>query len=125
MLSMQHIIGSLEYQIVGMIVVFACLGFLAIILGISAKICSMNAEKQKPATPSAPQKPVTVATSSPQPDEEGLSPEMVAVISAAVATTLQGLNHRIVDIQQHSRSYASEGRNEIFASHQLPRHIGR
>ena len=49
-----------------------------------------------------------------------LTPEMVAVISAAVDAGLDGMSHRIVEIKQSPGSgYAAAGRAEIFASHRI------
>lgn len=108
-----------EYQTVGMIVVFGCLGLLAVILSISAAIASRcNAKPTAPAQPSAPAKAAAPAAA--PAGSSNLSPELVAVISAAVNTALDGMQHRILEIKQSPHSgYSASGRSEIFASHRI------
>jgi Na+-transporting methylmalonyl-CoA/oxaloacetate decarboxylase gamma subunit len=112
-------VPDVEYQAVGIIVVLACLSFLAIILSISAKICSTIAESKKAKSAAPAAKPAPAAPAQAQPESGALTPELVAVISAAISTVLEGMNHRIVDIQPHNRSYSASGRSEIFASHRI------
>ncbi len=113
----QMALEQLEYQIVGILVVMSCLAFLALVLAIVAKVNSMKDAKEKPAPVAA--KPAPVAAPATAPASDSLTPEMVAVISAAVATVLQGMSHRIVDIKQTPNTYSSAGRQEIFASHRI------
>lgn len=116
-------IDGFEYQTVGMMVVFGCLSLLAIILGISGAIASRsNAKKaaaqQASATPAASAVPARAAA--PAAATETITPELLAVISAAVSTALEGMNHRILEIKQAPYSgYSTSGRNEIFASHRI------
>lgn len=115
---LQMALAELEYQIVGIIVVMSCLGFLALVLAIVSKVNSSQKPQEQPA-PAASAKTAPVAVQPAAPAGDSLTPEMVAVISAAVATALQGMSHRIVDIKQTSNTYSHTGRNEIFASHRI------
>lgn len=131
-----NIMDNLNYQIVGVLVVMMCLGGLAVILTISGSIAAavQNRAKAKAsasaavpaAAPAAAGKqgmtPEMVALLSAAVDSAmtELTPEMVAVISAAVDTGLDGMSHRIVEIKQSPGSgYAAAGRAEIFASHRI------
>lgn len=138
--GMANIMENLDYQIVGILVVMMCLGGLAVILTISGSIAAaiQNKAKAKAAAASATPAPVPAAA----PAAAGkpgmtpemlailsaavdsamteLTPEMVAVISAAVDAGLDGMSHRIVEIKQSPGSgYAAAGRAEIFASHRI------
>ena len=136
--GMANIMENLDYQIVGILVVMMCLGGLAVILTISGSIAASIQNKAKAAAASAAPAPVPAAA----PAAAGkpgmtpemlailsaavdsamteLTPEMVAVISAAVDAGLDGMSHRIVEIKQSPGSgYAAAGRAEIFASHRI------
>lgn len=134
--GMANIMDNLNYQIVGVLVVMMCLSGLAVILTISGSIAAavQNRAKAKAsasaavpaAAPAAAGKqgmtPEMVALLSAAVDSAmtELTPEMVAVISAAVDTGLDGMSHRIVEIKQSPGSgYAAAGRAEIFASHRI------
>ena len=135
---MANIMDNLDYQIVGILVVMMCLGGLAVILTISGSIAAsiQNRAKAKAAAASAAPAPVPAATAAGKPGMTPemlailsaavdsamteLTPEMVAVISAAVDAGLDGMSHRIVEIKQSPGSgYAAAGRAEIFASHRI------
>ena len=135
--GMANIMENLDYQIVGILVVMMCLGGLAVILTISGSIAAsiQNKAKAKAAAASAPvpaaapaaagkpgMTPEMLAILSAAVDSAmtELTPEMVAVISAAVDAGLDGMSHRIVEIKQSPGSgYAAAGRAEIFASHRI------
>lgn len=118
-------IQGLEYQTVGIIVVFSCLIFIALVLTVSGSIASkLNARKKaKTAVAAAAVKPASAPTRSaaPVPAVSGdVSPEVIAAISAAVYTALGGISHRILEIKQSANSaYSVSGRTEIFASHRI------
>lgn len=135
---MANVLDNLNYQIVGVLVVILCLGGLAVILTVSGSIAAsiQNRTKAKAAAaPAAPSgMPAAAATGKPGMTPEmlailsaavdsamtELTPEMVAVISAAVDAGLDGMNHRIVEIKHPPGSgYAAAGRAEIFASHRI------
>lgn len=136
--GMANIMDNLDYQIVGILVVMMCLGGLAVILTISGSIAAsiQNRAKAKAAAASAAPAPVPAAAAAGKPGMTPemlailsaavdsamteLTPEMVAVISAAVDAGLDGMSHRIVEIKQSPGSgYAAAGRAEIFASHRI------
>lgn len=136
--GMANIMENLDYQIVGIMVVMMCLGGLAVILTISGSIAASIQNKAKakaaatasvPAPAAAPaaagkqgMTPEMLAILSAAVDSAmtELTPEMVAVISAAVDAGLDGMSHRIVEIKQSPGSgYAAAGRAEIFASHRI------
>lgn len=114
-------------QTVGMVVVFAALILIAIVVSLVGKIMvardKMLKEKEAatfaalaaiPANTPAPQATPAVAT------QNGLTPELVAVIAAAVDTVLDGQSHRILDIRQSAASaWGLSGRTEIYASHRI------
>ncbi len=131
------------YQGMGMIVVFTCLSFLAIMISISGSVAQKMAaaKKAKETACAAAQAPVSAApvTAAQQPQagdnarevaalaaalyssaKESLTPELIAVISAAVHTEMAGQRHRIVAIKAAPAGYAAAGRSEIFSSHRIP-----
>ena len=130
-----NVMNNLNYQIVGIMVVMMCLGGLAVILTISGSIAAIqNRAKAKTAAPVAAPAAAPAAAGKPGMTPEmlailsaavdsamtELTPEMVAVISAAVDAGLDGMSHRIVEIKQSPGSgYAAAGRAEIFASHRI------
>lgn len=136
--GMANIMENLDYQIVGILVVMMCLGGLAVILTISGSIAAsiQNKAKAKAAAASAAPVPAAAPAAAGKPGMTPemlailsaavdsamteLTPEMVAVISAAVDAGLDGMSHRIVEIKQSPGSgYAAAGRAEIFASHRI------
>ncbi|MBC2592998.1 OadG family protein [Ruficoccus amylovorans] len=91
---------------------------LAILAGVTQAVGFIFSMK-KPAAP----KPVAAAAPAPAAAapaaSEGISPEVVAVIAAAVHTTLEH-PHRILSIRPSAdRYWAAEGRREIFRSHKV------
>lgn len=135
---MANIMENLDYQIVGIMVVMMCLGGLAVILTISGSIAASIQNKAKAratasvsapapaAAPAAAGKPgmtpemLAILSAAVDSAMTELTPEMVAVISAAVDAGLDGMSHHIVEIKQSPGSgYAAAGRAEIFASHRI------
>lgn len=131
-----NVMDNLNYQVVGIMVVLLCLCGLAIVLSVSGSIAAMiqnrgkakatNLNVKEPVAPAAATKqnvtPEMLAILSAAVDSAmtELTPEMVAVISAAVDAGLEGTSHRIVEIKQSPGSgYAAAGRAEIFASHRI------
>lgn len=114
-------IEGLEYQTVGIIVVFSCLIFIALVLTVSGSIASkLNARKKAKAAAVKPAS-APARSAAPVPAVSGdVSPEVIAAISAAVYTALGGISHRILEIKQSANSaYSVSGRTEIFASHRI------
>lgn len=69
-----------------------------------------------------PQKPKEVAASpspSPAPAEQSMSPQLIAVVAAAVHVTLGKVPHQIVSIKPADPSWSREGRRQIFDSHRV------
>lgn len=58
----------------------------------------------------------TAAPASPQP--EGIAPEIIAVIAAAVATSA-GPSHRIISIRPPSVTWSKAGRQSVLSSHKI------
>lgn len=118
---LQNMIDQAEFQVVGMLVVFSCLGFLALILGVSGSLASAmdkrKATAAKAAVSAKVSSPAASVTGAVVPKVTGPVPsDLVAVIAAAVHVSLDGLNHRIVMIKPSSTGYGASGRAEIFAS---------
>lgn len=113
-------------QIVGMLIVFACLSGLAILVSLASKVVAVmqNASAAKAAREAAreaakpEQEVVSVKSVTPGGSDE-ITPELVAVIAAAVDVAV-GQPHRILQITPgFVSSWSSEGRREIFASHRV------
>ncbi len=90
---------------------------LAILAGVTQGIGFLfNMKKPSAPKPAAAPAPAAPAASAPA---GGISPEVVAVIAAAVHTTLER-PYRIRSIRSASdRHWAAEGRREIFRSHKV------
>ena len=129
-----NVMNNLNYQVVGIMVVMLCLGGMAVILTVSGSIAAAIQNRAKAAAPVAVPAAAPAAAGKPGMTPEmlailsaavdsamtELTPEMVAVISAAVDAGLDGMSHRIVEIKQSPGSgYAAAGRAEIFASHRI------
>ena len=129
-----NVMNNLNYQVVGIMVVMLCLGGMAVILTVSGSIAAAIQNRAKTAAPVAVPAAAPAAAGKPGMTPEmlailsaavdsamtELTPEMVAVISAAVDAGLDGMSHRIVEIKQSPGSgYAAAGRAEIFASHRI------
>ena len=120
-----NVMNNLNYQIVGIMVVMMCLGGLAAIQN-RAKAKTAAPVAAPAAAPAAAGKPgmtpemLAILSAAVDSAMTELTPEMVAVISAAVDAGLDGMSHRIVEIKQSPGSgYAAAGRAEIFASHRI------
>lgn len=110
-------------QILGIIVVFTCLVSLAVVVWLNGKIFIYLDNRKKAAAAAAAAvaaSPATAPVPLPAASSNGLTPELVAVIAAAVDAALDGRGHRILDIKQSAHSaWAMSGRTEIFASHRI------
>jgi len=136
---------AVYYQITGVGVVVACLAFLSVILTISGAVAVKleNNRKLKAAAAQAAAKSALAATrpaaanaaavlvNAPEPTaaeiaalaagiyntaRSSITPEIVAVIAAAVRATL-GRETRILNIKPTLSSYAQSGRNSVMNSH--------
>lgn len=97
----------------GMLVVFATLVALWGVCALSAALIRILVPEPAVALRSE-LKPVT------PPDTEpvGIDPEIIAVISAAVAS-VTGSSHRIVAIKLRSSSWEKAGRHSVLTSHKI------
>ena len=131
---------AVSYQVTGMLVVFCCLGLLSLILTISGAVAVRieSARKAKEAAakaalaaaqPAAPAPAAAPAAAEPTPAQvaalaasiydaaaSSITPELVAVIAAAVRVTV-GQESRILDIKPVDTAYAQAGRSSIMNSH--------
>lgn len=132
---------AVSYQVTGMLVVFCCLGFLSLILTASGAVATRLEAARKArqeaakaalaaAQPPAPAAPVAPVAAEPTPAQvaalaasiydtaaSSITPELVAVIAAAVKVTV-GQESRILAIKPVDSSYAQSGRASIMNSHQ-------
>lgn len=131
---------AVTYQVTGMIVVFACLGFLSLILTVSGSVAVRLEASRKAkedaakaalaaSTPVAPAPVPVAAVPEPTPAEvaalaagiydaaaSSITPQVVAAIAAAVKVTM-GKEARILDIKSVDGSYGQNGRISIMNSH--------
>ena len=128
---------AVTYQVTGMLVVFCCLGLLSLILTASgavavrieaarkakeaaAKAALAAAQPAAPAAPAAaeptPAQVAALAASIYDAAASSITPEIVAVIAAAVKVTV-GSESRILDIKPVNTNYAQGGRTSIMNSH--------
>jgi Na+-transporting methylmalonyl-CoA/oxaloacetate decarboxylase gamma subunit len=101
---------NLRYQTVGVMIVMTSLCGLAVLVALVARGLASAPKSKKPPAPEAP--PAAVA--------EGISPEIRAVIAAAVHVTLKS-PHRILQVEPvqnlQLHAWSVEGRRQIFQSH--------
>jgi hypothetical protein len=87
-------------------------------------VCELTARLIKWVMPDAipPPVPAKAAASGPGPaaprSPEGIAPEIVAVIAAAVATAT-GPSHRIISIRSQSATWTKAGRQSVLSSHRI------
>ncbi|QYY35751.1 OadG family transporter subunit [Ruficoccus sp. ZRK36] len=116
--SLASLLGEFEdslHILLGFVFVIVVLAILAGVTQIVGLFFRMKKEAPKPAAAAAPA-PAAASAAAPA---GGVSPEVVAVIAAAVHTTLER-PHRILSIRSASdRYWAAEGRREIFRSHKV------
>jgi Na+-transporting methylmalonyl-CoA/oxaloacetate decarboxylase gamma subunit len=106
---------SIVFQLTGLLVVFTALGLIWLSLTLVGHWFKRNVAAPAPAAATVAPTPTPAATAS---DE--ISPEVVAVIAAAVQVSLSG-SYRIEAIVPvtHGQDWAHEGRRRIFASHHV------
>lgn len=116
--SIQEVLG---FQLTGLVVVFVALGS---IWGLT-ELTGFFFKRAAARTPQTAPQPAPAATSTPVSSPaatmpEALSPEIFAVIAAAIQVALSG-RFRIQTITpiEHPRDWAQEGRRQIFASHKV------
>lgn len=97
------------------------LGMLLVILTLAALwgVCALSATLIKALIPEpAPATPAKATPDVPNPVTTGIPPEIVAVITAAVAS-VTGPSHRIVSVKPQSSSWAKAGRQSVLSSHRI------
>lgn len=106
--GMANVMNNLNYQIVGIMVVMLCLGGLAIILTVSGSIAAaiQNRAKAKAAIPASVPAAATAAAG-----KQGMTPEMLALLSAAVDSAMTELTPEMVARHLRSRG-CGPGRHE-------------
>jgi glutaconyl-CoA decarboxylase len=103
-------------HLAGMLMVMLTLAILWGVCAITAKLVQMFAPEAA-AAPVA--RPAAKPAGAPQPTEPaGVTPEIVAVIAAAVAT-VTGQSHRIISIKPMSTSWEKAGRHSVLTSHRI------
>lgn len=126
---------SVSYQVTGMLVVFFCLGFLSLVLTISGVVAVRMEAKQKaqqaasaqaqqagqpaPAPPAKEPTPAELAALAADiynAAAASITPEMIAVLAAAVRVSV-GDDAHILSITPVQSSYAQSGRASIMNSH--------
>jgi Na+-transporting methylmalonyl-CoA/oxaloacetate decarboxylase gamma subunit len=111
---------TLGFQLTGLVVVFVALGSIWGLTELTGFFFKRAAAREPQG---APQPAPAPAAASPEPAAtapEAISPEIFAVIAAAIHVTLGG-RFRIQTITpvEHPRDWAQEGRRQIFASHKV------
>jgi Na+-transporting methylmalonyl-CoA/oxaloacetate decarboxylase gamma subunit len=105
-------------HLAGMLMVMLTLATLWGVCAITAKLVQMFAPE--PAAAAAPvARPAAKPAGAPQPTApDGVTPEIVAAIAAAVAT-VTGQSHRIISIKPMSTSWEKAGRHSVLTSHRI------
>jgi hypothetical protein len=91
------------------------IGIAAIVYAFFAGIRSLI---RKPEAHSATPTSAPLPAKTPATRDEDISPEIVAVIAAAVAT-VTGKSHRIISIKPMSTSWERAGRQSVLTSHRI------
>ena len=115
--SVSEILG---FQLTGLLVVFVALGSiwgLTELTGFFFKRAAARTPEIAPAPVAIPVSPIQApAATAP----EAISPEIFAVIAAAIQVTLSGpFRIQTITPVEHPRDWAQEGRRQIFASHKV------
>ncbi len=112
---------AFTYQVTGMVVVFCCLGFLFVLLTISGNVAqkldaARKAKAEAARAAAAAAAPAPVAAAAPAAQPAAISPQLLAVIAAAIYAE-EGREARILNIKPVSVEYGRGGRNAIMNSH--------
>jgi sodium pump decarboxylase gamma subunit len=102
-------------HLAGMLMVLITLTILWGVCALTAKLIQVLMPERAPAPP-RPQ-PAAAAQVNPAAPER-ISPELVAVIAAAVATAT-GRSHRIISIKRQSTHWEKAGRQSVLTSHRI------
>lgn len=105
-------------DLAGMLMVMVILALLWGVCAFTATIIKLLLREPKPAT--APPAPTAAPAPAPAPQaESGITPEIVAVIAAAVATVTGNQPVRIISIKPMSTSWERAGRQSVLTSHRI------
>lgn len=118
------VLEVLAYQLNGLVVVFLALSFIWAVMEVvglyfkrkaaaeeaAAKAARLAAEQAAAAAQAQAQAAAAAA---------GLTPELLAVIAAAVKVTLRNKRHKVHAIVPNASDWAREGRRQIFSSHSI------
>jgi sodium pump decarboxylase gamma subunit len=117
-LSSTSVLDTLPH-LAGMVMVLVTLTILWGVCAMTAKLVQILNPEPKPAAASqaAPAKP-TAAVKKSEPRADFIAPEVVAVIAAAVSTTL-GQKVRIISIKPTSTQWERAGRQSVLTSHRI------
>lgn len=99
----------------GMLMVLVTLTFLWGLTVFVSKAVAILTSRQPAPTPAPAVKP---PPASPPQVQDGIQPEIIAVISAAVAA-VAGTNRRVISIQPMSTSWEKAGRQSVLTSHRI------
>lgn len=110
------IIDALPHM-AGMLMVMVTLAVLWGVCALTAKMCAIFLPEKKAPAPaqavqSNPEPP-------PAPADNGISPQIIAVIAAAVAAVTGNQPVRIVSIKPASSSWERAGRQAVLTSHRI------
>ncbi len=117
------LLGSITYQLVGLLVVFSALGSIWALMELMGAIFRAADARRARALAAAPaSRPASPAASG-----ESVRPEVVAVITAAVYASIDASATivAITPVSPHPEpnlnllAWSGEGRRQIFASHKL------
>lgn len=109
--------ASAVHYLGGMLMVILTLTALLVLMTLSSLILRKLFPYEAPPAP-APSALASTSQAAKDGNHEGIEPEVVAAIAAAVATTL-GSNHRVVSIKQKAGSWEKAGRQSILSSHRI------
>lgn len=110
---------ALVFQLNGLVVVFVALGSIWLAMTVAGWFFRRAAAKPM-AVPAGPAAAAPAATAAPEAAGDGLEPETLAEIAAAVHATL-GPRYRVRAVATGDMhiEWAQEGRRQIFASHKV------
>ena len=106
-----HSVSAALPHLLGMLLVIITL---AVLWG----VCVLSATLIRTFVPEAPAPAPVKASPKPEAPPTGPTPEIIAVISAAVASVTGG-SHRIVAIKPQSSSWSKAGRQSVLSSHKI------
>ena len=111
---------NLGFQLTGLVVVFVALGSIWGLTELTGFFFKRAAARNPQIAPQPAAAPAAVNPAPAATTPEAISPEIFAVIAAAIQVTLSG-RFRIQTITpvEHPRDWAQEGRRQIFASHKV------